>query len=138
MMLTQDRLKKLVSYNCGTGEFTSLIQRGKSRAGSIIGSSRYDGYKSITINYRHYLAHRLAWFYICGRWPREHIDHINGDPSDNSFSNLREATNGQNNANSRMSIRNRSGVRGVRWHDLSSKWLAEITKNGKTRHPGIF
>lgn len=49
-----------------------------------------DGYRIITINQVNYLAHRLAWLYVHGEWPKYEIDHINRKPSDNRISNLRD------------------------------------------------
>jgi hypothetical protein len=37
------------------------------------------------------LAHRLAWLLHTGKNPKDQIDHINGDRSDNRIQNLREA-----------------------------------------------
>ena len=47
-----------------------------------------------------YVAHRLAWLYMTGEWPRHEIDQINLDRSDNRFCNLRPANRSQNSANS--------------------------------------
>ncbi len=46
-----------------------------------------------------YKAHRLAWFYVHGVWPKEQIDHINGDKADNCIANLRLADFSKNQAN---------------------------------------
>ena len=43
-----------------------------------------------------YLAHRLAWLYVTGSWPSQDIDHIDGDPTNNRFANLREVTHQEN------------------------------------------
>lgn len=63
---------------------------------------------------------------MTGSWPKGVIDHINGDPSDNRFSNLREATQSQNCANARKSKNNTSGVKGVHWDRVNKKWRATI------------
>ncbi|MFW4291481.1 HNH endonuclease [Salmonella enterica subsp. enterica serovar Paratyphi C] len=46
------------------------------------------GYIRIYINKKWYLAHRLAWLYVTGKWPINVIDHINRNKADNRFINL--------------------------------------------------
>lgn len=84
-MLTQAKLKSLVNYNPVTGEF--------SRAGhDKCGTLTYQGYLSIQVAGKRYYAHRLAWFYMTGKWPENEIDHKNRIRNDNRWENLREAT----------------------------------------------
>jgi hypothetical protein len=95
-----------------------------------------NGYTYLCLNYRNYPAHRVAWLYMTGAWPLNEIDHINGDPSDNSFSNLREANRVQNVRNRPLHSRNTSGVAGVTWDSQTQKWRATITVHGKMRSLG--
>lgn len=73
-----------------------------------------------------------------------HVDHKNRNGLDNRRENLRPATRSQNMANTKMSIRNTSGYRGVtlRKHDhehgYPRPWYAKIKKNGTTRSLGTF
>jgi hypothetical protein len=60
-----------------------------------------------------YLGHRLAWLYMVGVWPDDEIDHWNRDPSDNRFTNLRDATHAKNGFNSGKRSNNSSGRKGV-------------------------
>src|SRR5258707_393996 len=94
-------LRKYLSYDAGTGEFRWLrTDRAHCRTvGKIAGCVGNDGYLFITVCRKFYTAHRLAWFYIHGKWPTEQIDHIDGDRLNNAISNLREATNLQNQRN---------------------------------------
>jgi hypothetical protein len=85
-----------------------------------------------------YLAHRLAWFYVNGCWPRMGLDHVNLDGLDNRLSNLREATKAENQRNTRPPRTNKSGVKGVFWRRDLQKWRAAITINGKSIHLGVF
>lgn len=66
------------------------------------------------------------------------VDHINGNKLDNRRQNLRIASRSQNNANSRMSKRNTSGYRGVRWHKQCRKWNARVQVDGKEIYLGLF
>jgi hypothetical protein len=59
-----------------------------------------------------YLAHRIIWTMHHGSPPRGQIDHVNGQPWDNSIENLREATHSQNCWNSKAQ-ENSTGYRNV-------------------------
>jgi hypothetical protein len=65
-----------------------------------------------------YSAHRLAWFYVHGKWPQSGIDHRNGDIGDNRIENLREATQAQNCANKR-------GLGKLKAPISTEKWIAQ-------------
>ena len=134
--LTQARLKEVLSYSPETGEFKWLVFiKGNRGAGTTAGSRRADGYVTIKLDYGRYLAHRLAWFYMTGKWPKEEVDHIDRNPSNNSFSNLREATKSQNMANSIGKTKiSKSGLKGVLWCEKDNRWYARI----KHIHLGSF
>ena len=126
--LTAQRLREVVNYDQGTGRFTwtSASVKGQTWEGRIAGYERKDGYRHINIDKHAYYAHRLAWLYVYGFYPAGWLDHINGNPRDNNISNLREVTYSQNRANSRVSSRNTSGVKGVHWNKNYKKWEASI------------
>ncbi len=138
-MLTQQRLLSLLNYNPATGVFTWREDRTPSvRAGAVAGSQLSTGYIQIKVDERLYGAHRLAWFYIHGRWPTPCVDHRNMTKWDNRIENLREATRGQNNMNRRVPANNQSGFTGVGWNNHSKKWCARINIDGKRRNVGFF
>ena len=91
----------------------------------------------MAIHNRKYLAHRLAWFYMTGEWPKE-IDHINGSKVDNRFSNLRVASRAQNEANKRVRRDSFTGIKGVSWDDARQKWYAYLTIDGVAKGLGRF
>lgn len=68
----------------------------------------------------------------------ETIDHINGDKTDNRRCNLRPATQMENARNSKMSINNTSGYKGVWWSKEKKKYCAEIRTMKKKKHLGYF
>lgn len=76
------------------------------------------GYLSGSINGKHYSAHRVAYAIMSGEWPSWTVDHINGDPSDNRFENLREATPAQQMMNSSKKTKK---VRGISRHKRSGE-----------------
>jgi hypothetical protein len=124
-MLTAERLRELMTYHPETGLFTYLIRRPRSRIvpGTVrAGSLDSCGYPCLDIDGKRYKAHRLAWLWMTGSWPEPEIDHRNGDPSDNRWVNLREATSQQNK-------RNRAGVAGVSFDKSRSRgqWMARVS-----------
>lgn len=84
------------------------------------------------------LAHRVAFALSFARHPAEHIDHINGDKTDNRLCNLREATHQQNAKNQRRRVTNVSGVTGVFWHAQAGKWCAQIRSDGRIHSLGLY
>jgi hypothetical protein len=62
-------------------------------------------------------------------WPRV-IDHLNHDPKDNSWANLRECSNQENYRNKPKHSDNTSGVTGVSWTQ-ERQWSAQIILNKK-------
>lgn len=130
-MLTQERLKELLSYDPETGLFTRLVGRSgpNARAGDIAGCDNGKGYIRIYVDGKPYKAHRLAWFYMTGEWVPE-VDHENTIKSDNRWDNLRKATRGQNRGNTRAYKNNTSGLKGVSFNKRTARWAAQIQKDG--------
>lgn len=98
--------------------------------GTPAGQHRSDGYISIGVDGRRYLAHRIIFALVNGYYPDE-IDHADGDQRNNHPSNLREATRSQNNMNRAVQCNNSSGAKGVYLHRNSGKWHARIKVGGK-------
>tara|TARA_E500000318_G_C3530232_1_gene200160 strand:+ start:173 stop:694 length:522 start_codon:yes stop_codon:yes gene_type:complete len=94
------------------------------------------GYRTIKIEGQTYKAHRLVWKYHCGKDPKEFIDHIDGNRSNNNMENLREATTQQNGYNRGPSKNNKLGIKGV--CKYKNKYIAEIVINGKRKYLGFF
>lgn len=136
--LTVEQVKDVLTYDPETGHFHWRVDRSNVRAGSVAGSRISLGYTLIRLYDRQVLAHRLAWFYVYGRWPEDQVDHINGDRSDNSLKNLRLACQSQNSCNGALRSTNKSGYRGVSWSKDKSKWVARIVKERKQYVLGYF
>jgi len=139
--LSAERRRELLHYDMETGVITWRV-RSNSRvtAGDVAGYIRSNGYIAIQIDGRLYFAHRLAWFFVMGEWPKNQIDHIDGKKTNNRFANLREATNAENGQNQRkaQSDNKSSGLLGVSWHNPSGNWRARISLDGKERCLGYF
>lgn len=135
--ITESRLKELLHYDPDTGVFRRLVNRRglKARAGAVAGWIDKDGYRRIEVDGRRYSAHRLAWFYVHGAFPNKELDHRNGVRDDNRIANLREATPGQNQANSKAK---RNGLKGVCWNRRAKKWQSNICIRRKLVYLGLF
>lgn len=135
-MLTQERLKQVLDYDPCTGVFTWKKARNlRTPAGSVAGTGVR--YKTISIDSRQYLAHRLAWFYVYGYWPDEQVDHKNRNKHDNRIDNLRLATNMHNAWNRPAPANSTTGIKGVYWHKRGY-WYAKITVGYRQIHLGQF
>jgi HNH endonuclease/AP2 domain len=138
-LLTQARLRQLLTYDPQTGLFTWKIRRRgpRGKAGEIAGMLSVRGYIVIKADGIRYRAHRLVWLYMTGKWPNGDLDHRNGARDDNRWSNLRSASRSQNLANSRISKNNTSGYKGVSFNSINRRWRASIKCN-KAYHLGYF
>lgn len=140
--VSTEHLKSVMKYDAVSGVFTYTENRGRQRkagdvAGCISPKSYHHGggYRIIAIRdgafRKEYGAHRLAWFYVYGVWPKGQLDHINGKRDDNRIANLREATRSQNGANRAANSNNTSGLKGVSLHKATGKWRSDIYVEGK-------
>ena len=139
-MITKERLDEVLDYNQETGLFTWRVRPNRSiRIGTVAGSPiSTSGHISVGFDGKRYLAHRLAFLTMTGCWPEHEVDHINGDPADNRWSNLRPATRAENARNVRKKSNNTSGVPGVYWAAARGKWMAYIHINRKMISLGRF
>lgn len=135
--VTQARLKHLLSYNPATGEFTWNKCPDKPKAWNTRWAGKKAGYRGpkshgyvqICVDGKLYLAHRLAWLYSNGEHPPAHVDHIDGDPSNNALANLRPASCSENLSNMKLKINNTSGEKGVAWDKSKKRWKAHVKKD---------
>jgi len=136
--LTQDELKKWLHYCPDTGVFTRLKSAGNVKAMTEAGGLNPAGYVLISVKSGRYMAHRLAFLYMLGRFPLDQTDHINHNRSDNRWANLRDINNLDNGRNISMKKTNTSGITGVYWHKKNNNWCSRIAVNGKTINIGSF
>lgn len=121
-------------YDQDTGLFT---YKSTHLAGRVAASYHERGYKTIRLNRKPYLAHRMAWLYVYGVLPVV-IDHINGITDDNRIVNLRNVGHSHNQINTKLSSRNKSGFRGVCWNKKDKAWKVTAGFNGVAHHLGCF
>ena len=135
--LTAERLRALIQYRPGSGEFEWLVTRRGVTAGGMAGCINGQGYRVIEIDGRTYRGGRLAFLWMTGQWPDGVVDHIDGDRSNDVWWNLRAVTRGENTRN-RRTARSNTGLLGVvqQPRKRSPRWTAQITINGVSRHLG--
>ena len=137
--LTQQRLKELLTYDPDTGEFTWIVSTARRiRVGDKAGHIGTRGYRDIRIDGIKHRAHRLAFLYMTGNFPVIELDHWDRNRSNNRWRNLREATTGDNKANTSRRSDNMSGRKGVHWNERDRNWRANICRNGRRFHLGYF
>jgi|SaaInlStandDraft_2_1057019.scaffolds.fasta_scaffold194542_2 hypothetical protein len=139
--LTQEELRRVLDFDHVTGIFTWIGgTKARMRAGTEAGNRSSVGYVSIMINGKQYRAHRLAWLWEYGEFPKHETDHINGIRNDNRIANLREATHCENMQNQRkMHKNNKTGYLGVYPSGYrKNPWRVTISVQNKTKHVGHF
>lgn len=137
MPLSAEELRALLSYDPDTGVFRRRYAGGGLAVGDVAGATHPTGYRTIQVVGRRHYAHRLAWYYVTGEWPKE-IDHINGDRSDNRFANLRTASRLQNMANQDRHRDSASPFKGVTFEPRTGRWFVRIQVNKKRKCLGTF
>lgn len=136
--LTAERLRELLHYDQETGLFTWRVPRkGTGGMGSTAGRvNSGNGYVDICVDYRRYLAHRLAWLYMTGEWPKNDVDHRDRVRTNNAWSNLRAATRSQNLANA---SKHRDGAAPFKGIQRAGKaWQATIMARGVRKCLGTY
>jgi hypothetical protein len=137
-MLTLKQINHFLNVDCQTGIITWKFhfQRpdliGK-RAGHI-----NNGYWRLSIEGYEVYAYQVIWFVYYGVWPTFTIDHEDTISTNDSITNLRKSTKGQNNQNAKMNVRNTSGFKGVSFCRTTNKWRASIRINGTEKNLGRY
>lgn len=133
-------VRDALCYDRHTGSFTWRVDRALKRAGDEAGHIGVNGYRTITVDYIAYYAHQLAIGFVIGKLPANgmHVDHIDGDRSNNRICNLRVVSPHANFHNrTRLNKNNNSGARGV-FEAKPGRYVAFITVNRKRHHIGTF
>ncbi len=140
--LTAEEVRSRLNYDTKTGNLIWIMppKNNSHLLGKIAGCKYSNQYTSIKLAGRgQFLAHRLVWLWVHGEWPKEYLDHINGDRSDNRIENLRKATRSLNSENQRtVHSNNKTGFLGVSWRDDIKSYRAQIKVNSKVINLGRF
>ena len=135
-------LHEIFAYCPETGDLIWRVDRVTgfggtiSKAGDVAGCKDGRGYVVVKTGGKRYYAHRVAWLLHYGEEAPQHIDHINGDKSDNRLCNLRAATPSQNRCNVRSAAKPASGFKGVVRH--YNRFASYIRVQGEKKYLGVF
>lgn len=137
MLPSFERVAAVLRYEPETGLFYWLSPpKGHPRLRDYVAGRITSGYVMIKLDGKKHKAHRLAWLLTHGSWPDGDVDHANGCPLDNRISNLRIATNPQNQAN-RKRDHGKALPKGVRINSRG-RFNARIRVAGKCHSLGGF
>lgn len=112
-----------------------LLYKSGKRKDKIAGCHKGNYYR-ICINCNVYQLHRVIFLYFHGYMPEKEVDHIDRNKYNNKIENLREVSWQCNARNSKIEIRNTSGIKGVNWNKRDKYWRAFIKVDGKFYHIG--
>lgn len=101
-----------------------------ARNGRRLDEAKSDGYHTVHYLGRDLPAHHVVWFLSTGNWPKDIIDHIDRNRSNNSPSNLREVNAEQNQRN--------KGQRGYYYDKDKQKWRVQWSYNNRQVYVGLY
>lgn len=135
------KLRNQLDYDPETGVF-KWKESGSGRRSNLLAGCvkrKRNGsniWRRIVFDGQEYISGQLAWAFMTGEMPTFIIDHIDGDPLNDRWDNLRKGDNFVDQRNLKKSSRNTSGVTGVKWNVKSSKYHAFIGTGGKQKYLG--
>lgn len=139
MSLSQSALMFALTYSPDTGVFCHRKNGHGVTAGMQAGRIDSWGHRQIRVYGKRYSAHRLAFLYMTGSWPKQTVDHINGDPDDNRWPNLRDVSTKVNNQNiRRASSKSSTGLLGVSKTRNGERFTSKIQVDGRMKYLGTF
>ena len=138
MKHTLEQLQKVFRVDTTTGKVYWLVRRPKhggwTQTGDLAGyipnenCGRTAGRAMLRYEGQTYQISRLVWLFATGAWPTQMIDHIDKDPTNDAFSNLRDVSNKENLQNV-----TRKPFYGIYFDNRKNCFCIELRHNG-TRH----
>lgn len=140
--MTYEEARRHFSYDPETGLLTWIVSTSnRALPGSVVSATRQNKgktYVQMQFKYKGYAAHRVIWLWVTGSFPEKEIDHIDGNGTNNRWSNLREVTRHQNGKNMRKRSSTLPNRTGVYWRKRINKWVVQIMVDRKHIHGGYF
>ena len=124
------------SYDRKTGVLTHRkVTTNRVKVGAAVGRISATGYLVTRFQGMTTKVHRLIWLWVTGAWPDGDVDHIDGNRTNNAWSNLRVCSRAQNLHN--MRAKNpKSGFKGV--VKRGGSFMARVRAQGKAHYIGSF
>lgn len=141
-------INSILSYNDLDGELYWQYRHDKNKtwntrfaykiAGTINKPNKNKNYhrRVLNINGQMIKAHHIVWLLKTKSWAEKEIDHIDRNPLNNKWANLRESDRFLQCENSNIRKDNISGYKGVSFMSREQKWKAEIWINKKCKYLG--
>ena len=127
-------LWKRFEYQPLTGELVWRVNRQKALVGSEAGGFDAKGYKRVRVGTVFHKTHRVIWAWVTGEDPGAiNIDHKDGNPANNRWTNLRLATDLQNSQNRRG-----KGYRYLYREGRTKNWYVVFQHNKKIITGGYY
>jgi hypothetical protein len=136
-MLDVNYIRSQIYYDPKTGNVWWLESRQGRDMTKPVGCWAGGGsspHLTIRLDYKRHYLHRVIWLYMTGNWPDMEIDHIDGNPENNKWANLRLATASQNQANKK----GRGKLKGVTYYRSIKRWVARIGHQKTIKNIGTF
>lgn len=117
----------------------SNMGRVKNKKQHVLKPQIYDGYFCVGLHKKEFhkivKIHKLMGIHFLNNKYKEGfvIDHIDGNRTNNSISNLRWVKKSQNEINSKIGRNNKSGYKGVCFDITHNRWLSFWEENGKQK-----
>lgn len=133
---TREQLLSYFDYHPDAGSFTwKVVSSNHVRIGDDVGRSVGDTWRIAIAGKQHSRA-RLVWLAETGKWPKHEMDHMNGNPIDDRFCNLRDLTRAKIRQNQSM-VQVGKFMKGV-IQTKSGKFKTAIQVSGKKIHSKSF
>lgn len=137
-MITQEELRKELTYDPETGVFEWFVFHGRTGGSLRADYSNGKSYRIVRCKGRSMPAAHAAWIYTRGEIPKGLvIDHIDGNPANNRLDNLRAITQKENGQNRSRRGYGEYGVTGVA-PLKSGKWRVHGVVDGRVKWVGTF
>lgn len=145
---TQQYLRECFDYDLSTGVLTWRVRprahftstrswrtTNTRYAGKEAGLALSQGHRQLRLDGCLYRSARVIWKWVAGQDPIAQVDHVNVDPADDRWSNLRLANQAQNGANAPKRRNNKTGFRGV-YFGPRGRYVAAVRFQGKRYYAG--